>query len=135
MNDLIPVLILGLAAAAVGRLLARDTIFVLARNNILIRVGWLTDIATGLAPGFDDIAAEARNGVHPVTTGPNVTLKAPTTKHALLVEGLTCPSCVAFWILAIYTAATDLDTLGSTSGWASMFASWAVAGVYLRKGE
>ena len=135
MNELAPVLILGLAAAALGRLLARDTIFVLARNSILVRVGWLTDITTGLAPGHDDIAEEARKGVHPVTTSPNVTLKAPTLKHAMLVEGLTCPSCVAFWILLTYTAATDLNTLGSTSGWVTLFASWAVAGLYLRKGE
>lgn len=127
-SKLVDVLLVGLAAGAVGRLVAVDSVLRPARDRVLQFVGGLftggsRKVAFGekwwdgepsrwqpvqnrfidyrcepdLRGGVDVSAKVAAHGVGPFSDDDDCDLFAASMWRAYIVDGLTCPFCVAWW--------------------------------------
>jgi len=103
--------------AGMGRLMAKDTILLEARDKVLRRLV--------LAPQYmDDIAGMIREGSDQIV--------APHWKKAKLAEGIACPGCQAFWWLTAAQLVTNPLRLLTRRGLIEHFAVWGAASAITR---
>jgi hypothetical protein len=103
--------------AGMGRLMAKDTILLEARDKVLRRLV--------IAPRYmEDLADHIRTG--------NDQIIAPDWKKAKLAEGIACPGCQAFWWLTAAQIITRPTRLLSRRGLIEHFAIWGAAAAITR---
>lgn len=120
-----------LAAAGLGRLIAQDTLLREPRNALLTAIG-IRPRPSSARP--NDLAEECRKGIAPLESGDHITVSAPSGGRAKIAEGLTCPSCCAWYATVAIRIATDRQGITTARWWRDTFAIWAAAAVITRKG-
>lgn len=101
--------------AGLGRLTAKDSVFRGTRNRLLRRLV--------LAPASVVDVAEA------VRDGDTARRSAARQKIA---EGVTCPSCAAFWCLVVVRMIVHPRRLFTPTGAVELFAWWGAAATITR---